>query len=96
MIVDEREARQPAAAPLGTAAAAGTPSAETTEGQARGEAAAAAAPAEAPPNVDIYAAVALRDAVLLDTRVVLPVVWGAAVFDEFVCKFVTGRWAHCN
>jgi hypothetical protein len=38
--------------------------------------------------------VQLRDAALLDERLVLPLVWGAAAFDETVCKFVTGRWAH--
>jgi hypothetical protein len=41
-------------------------------------------------------AVLLRDAALLDERLVLPLVRGAAAFDEIVCTFVTGRWAHAR
>jgi hypothetical protein len=40
--------------------------------------------------------VLLHDAELLDERLVLPLVWSAAAFDEVVCKFVTGRWVHCS
>jgi hypothetical protein len=39
----------------------------------------------------------LEEAALLESRLMLPLVWDAAAFEEFVCKFVTSRWAcrHC-
>ncbi|WIA32570.1 hypothetical protein OEZ86_003377 [Tetradesmus obliquus] len=92
VIVDERPAPKltaaaAAAAPPAAAAAAAVGGGAVAGGSA-GEAAAAAA-------AGTFSAAAVRwpafDAALLDRGMVLPLVWNAAAFDKFVCKFVTSR-----